>query len=120
LQKCPGFICTGTKRCLPKKRRCDKIVDCLFGDDEVNCWQSRQQSTLFRSEVVGSSRRIYNDFLDLLDFDKSSEENNSVEDEEVEDDTSTSTQSQNITSDANDLSKEENKDEIVVTNFTCT
>jgi hypothetical protein len=86
----------------------------------VNCWQSRQQSTLFRSEVVGSSRRIYNDFLDLLDFDKSSEENNSVEDEEVEDDTSTSTQSQNITFDANDLSKEENKDEIVVTNFTCT
>ncbi|XP_030766039.1 uncharacterized protein LOC115890059 isoform X2 [Sitophilus oryzae] len=37
LQKCPGFICNGTRRCIPKKRRCDRIVDCLLGDDEVGC-----------------------------------------------------------------------------------
>nr|CAI5852171.1 unnamed protein product [Callosobruchus analis] len=37
LQKCPGYVCEGTRRCLPKKHYCDKIVDCLFGDDEVNC-----------------------------------------------------------------------------------
>ncbi|KAG5899669.1 hypothetical protein JTB14_015159 [Gonioctena quinquepunctata] len=37
LQSCPGFICKFTNKCLPKKHHCDRIVDCLFGDDEVNC-----------------------------------------------------------------------------------
>lgn len=26
-----------TARCLPKKHHCDRIVDCLLGDDETNC-----------------------------------------------------------------------------------
>lgn len=37
LQRCPGFVCKGTEKCLPKKHHCDKIVDCLFGDDEIDC-----------------------------------------------------------------------------------
>ncbi|XP_076268925.1 serine protease nudel isoform X2 [Rhynchophorus ferrugineus] len=37
LQTCPGYICRGTRRCIPKKRKCDRIVDCLLGDDEVEC-----------------------------------------------------------------------------------
>ncbi|XP_044756720.1 uncharacterized protein LOC123315190 [Coccinella septempunctata] len=37
LQKCPGYICKGTNKCIPKKRHCDKVVDCLMGDDELNC-----------------------------------------------------------------------------------
>lgn len=37
LQKCPGYVCNKTGKCLPKKHHCDRIIDCLLGDDEVNC-----------------------------------------------------------------------------------
>ncbi|XP_022825426.1 serine protease nudel isoform X1 [Spodoptera litura] len=38
IQECPGFKCdTGISKCLPNKRRCDKIVDCLNGEDETRC-----------------------------------------------------------------------------------
>ncbi|GJQ72842.1 hypothetical protein Trydic_g1491 [Trypoxylus dichotomus] len=37
LHKCPGYSCKSSKKCLPKKRRCDGIVDCLHGDDEIHC-----------------------------------------------------------------------------------
>ncbi|CAG9823853.1 unnamed protein product [Phaedon cochleariae] len=40
LQSCPGYICRVTNQCLPKKHHCDKIVDCLFGDDESSCKHS--------------------------------------------------------------------------------
>ncbi|XP_015840900.2 serine protease nudel isoform X2 [Tribolium castaneum] len=71
LQKCPGYVCQGTKKCLAKKRRCDKIVDCLFGDDEKNCWQSHSP---FRSSIVGSKQGLMVDLLNLLDLNNSSEE----------------------------------------------
>ncbi|KPJ19500.1 Serine protease nudel [Papilio machaon] len=35
---CPGFRCeSGITKCLPKKRICDGIIDCLSGEDELNC-----------------------------------------------------------------------------------
>ncbi|BFF98991.1 serine protease nudel [Drosophila madeirensis] len=38
LQLCPGFICVwGGKRCIAKRQRCDRNVDCLGGEDEVGC-----------------------------------------------------------------------------------
>lgn len=37
-QDCPGFSCVwGVRRCLSRKKRCDKIVDCLGAEDEVHC-----------------------------------------------------------------------------------
>ncbi|XP_068631440.1 serine protease nudel [Battus philenor] len=37
-QECPGFRCeSGILKCLPKKRICDGIIDCLGGEDEMNC-----------------------------------------------------------------------------------
>lgn len=38
LEKCPGFSCEGgLGKCLPIEARCNRIVDCLNGEDEVNC-----------------------------------------------------------------------------------
>ncbi|KAK9881867.1 hypothetical protein WA026_018066 [Henosepilachna vigintioctopunctata] len=37
LEKCPGYVCKDINKCIPRKRRCDKFVDCLLGDDESNC-----------------------------------------------------------------------------------
>ncbi|XP_073841369.1 serine protease nudel [Musca autumnalis] len=35
---CPGYVCVwGGKRCIPQRKRCDRIVDCLGGEDEVGC-----------------------------------------------------------------------------------
>ncbi|CAK1598802.1 unnamed protein product [Parnassius mnemosyne] len=37
-QECPGFRCeSGITKCLPKKRMCDGIIDCLSGEDEISC-----------------------------------------------------------------------------------
>ncbi|XP_026666589.1 serine protease nudel-like isoform X2 [Ceratina calcarata] len=38
LEKCPGFRCGGGLGiCLPITARCNRTVDCLDGEDEVNC-----------------------------------------------------------------------------------
>ncbi|SPP87604.1 serine protease nudel isoform X2 [Drosophila guanche] len=38
MQLCPGFMCVwGGKRCIAKRQRCDRNVDCLGGEDEVGC-----------------------------------------------------------------------------------
>lgn len=35
---CPGYVCIwGGKRCIPQRKRCDRIVNCLGGEDEVGC-----------------------------------------------------------------------------------
>lgn len=47
IQECPGFKCkTGISKCLPNKRKCDKIVDCLDGEDETKCQFVRSVTTL--------------------------------------------------------------------------
>lgn len=53
LQLCPGFICVwGGKRCIAKRQRCDRNVDCLGGEDEVGC------SYNFIPDMVGAGRNI--------------------------------------------------------------
>nr|XP_031838376.1 serine protease nudel isoform X2 [Nomia melanderi] len=38
LEKCPGFSCNGgLGKCLPMEARCNRIVDCLDGEDELYC-----------------------------------------------------------------------------------
>ncbi|XP_017840080.1 serine protease nudel [Drosophila busckii] len=52
LQLCPGFTCVwGGKRCIAQRRRCDRIVDCLGGEDEVGCTYN------FIPDMVGSSKQ---------------------------------------------------------------
>ncbi|XP_078053187.1 serine protease nudel [Augochlora pura] len=41
LAKCPGFSCKGgLGRCLPLELRCNGMVDCLDGEDELHCPQT--------------------------------------------------------------------------------
>lgn len=54
LSHCPGYSCRLTSRCLPKRRRCDKIVDCLVGDDEMDC-----DRMSFRSLFKNTVRQMY-------------------------------------------------------------
>lgn len=50
LEKCPGFSCEGgLGRCLPIESRCNLIVDCLDGEDEVNC-RGRYEYFLYRQD----------------------------------------------------------------------
>ncbi|KAI8040591.1 hypothetical protein M5D96_006534 [Drosophila gunungcola] len=52
LQLCPGFICVwGGKRCIAKRQRCDRNVDCLGGEDEVGCAYN------FIPDMVGGVRQ---------------------------------------------------------------
>ncbi|XP_012280703.1 serine protease nudel [Orussus abietinus] len=38
LTRCPGFTCDGgLGSCISKQRHCDKIVDCMNAEDEINC-----------------------------------------------------------------------------------
>ncbi|XP_076396173.1 serine protease nudel isoform X3 [Megachile rotundata] len=38
LTECPGFSCKGgLGTCLPAAARCNRIIDCLDGEDELNC-----------------------------------------------------------------------------------
>ncbi|XP_076624870.1 serine protease nudel isoform X2 [Colletes latitarsis] len=38
LEKCPGFSCErGLGKCLPIEARCNRMVDCLDGEDELYC-----------------------------------------------------------------------------------
>lgn len=36
--ECKGFVCNNPKgRCLAPGKKCDKVVDCLDAEDEVDC-----------------------------------------------------------------------------------
>nr|XP_023023966.1 serine protease nudel [Leptinotarsa decemlineata] len=91
LQHCPGYTCKFTNRCLPKKRHCDKIVDCLFGDDETNCKHTFQNifkhargkthhTTLIAKKTNGQQPGLVSpEDTPILGMDLKSEENNSQE-----------------------------------------
>lgn len=37
-QDCPGMVCVwGAQKCISKASHCNNIVDCLGGEDEINC-----------------------------------------------------------------------------------
>lgn len=37
-ENCPGMNCVwGIPKCIPKSSKCNGVVDCLGGEDEVNC-----------------------------------------------------------------------------------
>ncbi|XP_053603895.1 serine protease nudel isoform X2 [Plodia interpunctella] len=51
-QVCPGFKCkSGLFKCLPDKRVCDKIIDCLDGEDERKCNDLRSFDNIFMSRA---------------------------------------------------------------------
>lgn len=54
LLRCPGYACKLTNRCLPKRRRCDRVIDCLVGDDEMNC-----EATSFANFFKHAMRNMY-------------------------------------------------------------
>nr|CAD7446407.1 unnamed protein product [Timema bartmani] len=35
--KCPGMHCPPSQRCIPQHKICDRVVDCLGAEDELNC-----------------------------------------------------------------------------------
>ncbi|KAI5750266.1 hypothetical protein M8J76_014210 [Diaphorina citri] len=51
LQECPGMQCTN--KCIPMKRKCDGIVDCLHAEDETDC-----QGMFFRDSTLGMIRNM--------------------------------------------------------------
>ncbi|XP_008484104.1 serine protease nudel-like, partial [Diaphorina citri] len=51
LQECPGMQCTN--KCIPMKRKCDGIVDCLHAEDEMDC-----QGMFFRDSTLGMIRNM--------------------------------------------------------------
>lgn len=62
IQECPGFKCkSGLSRCLPLIRKCDKVVDCLDAEDEINCDFNEMRSsnnilpTIKNSTIINKS-----------------------------------------------------------------
>lgn len=82
LYRCPGYTCRLTNKCLPKRRRCDKIVDCLVGDDEMGC-DSSAITSLFKNAIkemyLGNVRNVSydnaNKYGDNIDNNTLKEEN---------------------------------------------
>lgn len=43
---CPGFVCAWSGHCIPTKKRCDGAVDCLSGEDELQCARNPEDMSL--------------------------------------------------------------------------
>lgn len=54
LLKCPGYVCRKTRKCIHNKRRCNRVVDCLLGDDELDC-----DKTTFNDIFKHAMRRMF-------------------------------------------------------------
>ncbi|XP_030025581.2 serine protease nudel [Manduca sexta] len=65
VQECPGFKCeSGISKCIPLKRKCDKIIDCLGGEDEIECEITKSANNfdgnMFLSEMFKNSENNSN------------------------------------------------------------
>lgn len=50
-ENCPGMNCVwGISKCIPKSSKCNGVVDCLGGEDEVNCPLNWMDLMLIRSK----------------------------------------------------------------------
>ncbi|CAB3237996.1 unnamed protein product [Arctia plantaginis] len=112
VQKCPGFKCqSGISKCLPIKRKCDRIIDCLDGDDEVNCNFKNILST-FNDNVFSAATTNFTEEIFARKDDRT--ESNNVEKETsttVLNVVSSTTESEVITSSKSTVIKnQENKD----------
>ncbi|KAH8305277.1 hypothetical protein KR018_010024, partial [Drosophila ironensis] len=96
LQLCPGFVCVwGGKRCIAKRQRCDRNVDCLGGEDEVGCVYN------FIPDMVGGSRNLSTTTeSDYHPVEEKMRELIPIDDNDLkaeqDDDESTTTESENI------------------------
>lgn len=68
LEKCPGFSCEGgLGKCLPIEARCNRIVDCLNGEDEVDCSHSplykRMENATYDFEPIPSTPSTDNSMM---------------------------------------------------------
>lgn len=51
--ECPGYRCVwGGALCISKRRHCDGIVDCLGGEDELNCPKRRNFDDMLRANAT--------------------------------------------------------------------
>ncbi|XP_046405684.1 serine protease nudel isoform X2 [Ischnura elegans] len=51
--KCPGLECSlGEAQCVPKKRVCDGVVDCLGAEDEIGCESVATLETAANSSIL--------------------------------------------------------------------
>ncbi|XP_050596291.1 serine protease nudel isoform X2 [Bombus affinis] len=68
LERCPGFSCEGgLGKCLPIEARCNRIVDCLNGEDEVDCSHSplykRMENATYDFEPIPSTPSTDNSMM---------------------------------------------------------
>lgn len=60
IPECPGMYCVwGSQKCIPQSSKCDGTVDCLGGEDEVDC-----PLNWLDFFTVGSERNVTNDEID--------------------------------------------------------
>lgn len=54
LHTCPGSMCLwGGERCIASRKRCDRKIDCLGGEDEVNCVFEESIGAPINSSLLG-------------------------------------------------------------------
>lgn len=64
-QTCPGFTCVWSGNCIPLRKRCDGTVDCLGGEDELQCVRNPGDDTLLLAR--NRSKSEFEEEPDLLE-----------------------------------------------------
>uniref|UniRef100_A0A1B6DXW5 Peptidase S1 domain-containing protein n=1 Tax=Clastoptera arizonana TaxID=38151 RepID=A0A1B6DXW5_9HEMI len=71
LQQCPGFQCKNGRRCIPASHRCNGLVECLNGEDEVGCKELlpdnfRSQNSFVNIKSISSQIKKTNEHFSQL------------------------------------------------------